>query len=84
MDEREKNIPRWAQELIGNLRTQLRANAEPLVREIAKLRPINEQLKAENEAYRELLDCAARGKHMTAEAIINLLEGYSLILVKDE
>lgn len=74
MDEREKNLPKWAQELIASLRRRVESGNEPLLREVARLRPLNEKLKSENEAYREFLDCAARGKHMTAQAIVDVLD----------
>lgn len=84
MEEREKNLPRWAQELIADLRKRVSAAVDPLTREIARLRPERDTLKARNEALIELLECAARGGHKTAQDIVNVLAGYSLTLTKDE
>jgi hypothetical protein len=84
MDERENNLPKWAKELIADLRLRLAIQAKPLVQELARLRPEMARLKAINEAMTELLDCAARGKHKTSQEIIEIIRSYSLELVKEE
>lgn len=81
MDEREKNLPRWAQEIIINLRKRVEAQAEPLVRELATLRPRVDLLTRRNEALTELLECAALGNHKTAQEIVNIIGQYSLELI---
>lgn len=58
-DERENRLPQWAKQLIADLRRKVQQCNEPMIAEIAKLRPQVELLKARNEALTELLDCAA-------------------------
>lgn len=41
-DEREANLPKWAQSLLADLRRQIGRLAEETAREIAKLRRENE------------------------------------------
>jgi len=84
MDEREKNLPRWAQELIRQLRLQVQTVAENSGKELAILRPRVEKLRAENDGLQELLRCAAKGGHITAIEVVNCLAGYGLVLAKDE
>lgn len=83
MDEREKNLPKWAQETIKELRLRCSANAEPLARELAVLRPLIEKLRNENGALREILECASRGRHMNSQTVMDVLGSFSLQLVKD-
>ena len=59
------------------------ANSEPLISELATIRPQVELLKRRIAATEELLSCAAKGGHMTAQEIINVLESYSLTVTKD-
>lgn len=84
MDEREAKLPQWTQDLIASLRERLSIQNEPLIREVAKLRPQVELLKARNEALTELLDCAARGGHKTAQEIMEIIQAYGLELNKKE
>lgn len=83
-DEREASLPKWAQELIRSLRLRIQVATEPLVAELARLRPRMELLKARWEAMTELLECAARGGHKTAEEIVRTLESYDLTLTPKE
>lgn len=87
MDERENNLPKWAQDLIAALRKKIERDPQEqqeAIKRAQRQRDTNDLIKAESEAYRELLECAARGKHLTAAAIIEVLAGYSLTLTKDE
>lgn len=84
VDERELKLPTWAQRLIASLRDRLSIANEPLINELAKLRPQVELLKRKNEALTELLDCAARGGHPTAQDIMDIIRQYDLTLTKVE
>lgn len=84
MDEREKNLPKWTQELLANLRWQITTAKEPFVNELAKIRPRCELLQRRNEALQELLECAAKGEHKTAQEIMDIIGQYDLILTKRE
>ena len=84
MDPREKNLPRWAQDLINDLRRCLNVSRDQLVTEIARLRPRVEVLECRNGALTELLECAARGGHKTAAEIVAIVEEFDLELVKKE
>ena len=53
---------------------------EPMIKELSTLRPNIELLKARNEALIDLLQCAARGGHKTAQDIVEIIEGYDLVL----
>lgn len=83
MYPREEKLPAWARDLIADLRKLVETGREPLVKELASLRPQNELLKAKEGALMELLECAARGGHLGAASIVRVLSGYSLQLVKD-
>lgn len=80
MDPREEKLPQWAQQLIKGLRERADIAREPLVREVAKLRPQVELLRRRNEALTELLECAAKGGHPTAQEIIAIIGDCDLIL----
>lgn len=82
MDPREERLPQWAQQMIRDLRKRLEMATEPFVREMAKLRPQMELLKARNEALTELLECAARGGHATSQVIVEVIQAYDLSLSK--
>ncbi len=84
VDSREEKLPVWAKQLIADLRRRIEAQGEPLVRELARLRPQVDLLKARNEALTELLECAARGGHKTAEEIMEIIRSYSLTLTPEE
>jgi hypothetical protein len=84
VDEREKNLPKWAQDLIAGLRLRIKSACEPIVAELAKLRPIAELSKVRYDAISELLTCAASGGHKTAEQIIEIIRSYDLILGKKD
>lgn len=84
MDPRESNLPKWAQELIADLRRRVQYGNEPVIAEIAKLRPQVETFKARNDGLTELLACAAKGGHVTSIDITNILDGYELELRKHE
>lgn len=81
-DPREKNLPKWAQDIISDLRKRIEYVREPLVAEIAKMRPQYERYKARYEAMQELIDCAAKGEHKDAQEIITIIENYDLELRK--
>ena len=82
MDERESRLPRWVQELIQDLRKRAAHASEPLIAELTKLRPQMELARRREEAMTELLECAARGGHKTAQEIIAIIEAYNLTLTK--
>lgn len=77
MDSREQNLPKWAQDIINHLRKRVQYGNEPLIAELAKLRPKVEALKAKNDALIELLQAAARGGHMTSSDIITVITEYA-------
>jgi hypothetical protein len=83
MDPREEKLPRWAKELIADLRKRVQYGNEPLLREISQLRPQVELLKRRNEALTELLGCAARGEHKYAIEIMGIIQAYNLTLTKE-
>lgn len=82
--EREKKLPVWARDLIADLRRRIEVGREPLINELAKLRPCVELLERRLGGTKELLECAAKGGHMTAQEIIEVLESYSLTLTEDK
>jgi cell division protein FtsB len=84
IDEREKNLPKWAQELLNDTRKSAASANEALTRELAALRPRVKLLEAEKGAMMELLQAAARGEHKDAAAIIEVLDGYGLTLTKED
>jgi hypothetical protein len=84
MDDREAKLPAWARELIADLRRRVQCATEHLAAEVAKFRPQMELLKSRNEALTELLDCAARGGHKTAQAIMEIIRAYDLTLSTKE
>lgn len=83
MDEREKTLPKWAQSLIGDLRTRLASEREHLVKELSTLRPKVTLLERQLSALVELLTCAAKGGHREAAEIVRVFESYSLSLSED-
>lgn len=83
-DDREDKLPAWAKQIIHDLRQRLRTSNEPLVAELAKLRPQVEFLKRRNEALTELLECAALGQHKTAAEIVAILHTYDLTLTPSD
>jgi hypothetical protein len=83
-DDREKNLPKWAQEIINRLRRDLEQRGEILAREVAKLRPLVDLYKARNDALTELLECAARGQHKPSQEIIEILQTYDLTLTRHQ
>lgn len=84
MDEREAKLPAWARNLILELRQRIDYWKDGPAKKIAELQKKNEQLESRNAAMTELLECAAKGGHMTATDIIGIIGGYSLELVKEE
>ena len=84
MNNREESLPKWAQDIIKGLRVGLRMATEPLTKELNALRPKVELLKTRNDALRELLECAAKGGHITSAEILQVIEGYGLCLVPEE
>ncbi len=78
MDPREQNLPKWAQEMLKNLREKLDTATEPLRSRVAVLEARNHKLKSRNEALIELLECAAKGGHETAVEICKMIEVYEL------
>ncbi len=76
-DSREEKLPSWARQLIADLRKRVQYGNEPLIKEIATLRPLHKKLKAENDALKELLRAAAKGGHLTAQDIIAVIEEYA-------
>ena len=84
MDPREKSLPKWAQEIINDLRRRINVACEPLIRELNKLRPLAEVHAARYGAMIELLQCAAKGGHATANEIVNIIEEFDLVLKKKE
>jgi hypothetical protein len=79
MDDREAKLPVWAKELLAYQRKQVAMANEPLVRELATLRPLVEKLKNKNSALTQLLECAAKGGHITAQEIVAELRVHELI-----
>lgn len=82
-DEREAKLPAWAQQMIASLRLRAATATEVGAKEIATLRARNELLERRTSALEELLTCAAKGGHKTAQEIISVLESYSLSVVKE-
>lgn len=83
-DDREKNLPNWAQSLINDLRLRVQIATEQSAKEIARLRPRVDLLERRNESLNELLECAAKGGHITSSEIIEVLAGNSLVLAPNE
>lgn len=83
MDAREANLPKWARDLIKELRDRVKYATEPLVSEVAKLRTKTDLQERKLGALTELITCAAKGGHLTSVEIINVLESYSLTVSKD-
>jgi len=77
MDPREERLPGWAKEIINGLRQRVQHGNEPLLREVAKLRPEVAALRAKNEALTELLQMAAKGGHVAASQIVAVIEEYA-------
>jgi hypothetical protein len=76
-DEREARLPAWVRELLGHLRREVATGRDPLLRELSVLRPQLDKVRAINEALTELLQCAAKGGHMTAGEIVAVIESYT-------
>lgn len=83
MDEREKALPKWAQELITRLRSVIEEKNGPLLRELENLRPKVDLLKRENGALREMLEYAGRGGHPTSSLITQIINSHGLELTKE-
>lgn len=77
MDQREQNLPFWAQKLITELRERIATSNQPLIKELAKLRPQVAALTAKNDALRELLGMAALCGHATASEIMAVIDAYA-------
>lgn len=77
MDSREVNLPKWAQELIKDLRQRVQFGNEPLLKEVAELRPKVASLRAKNDALMELLSMAAKGGHLASSDIIAVISEYA-------
>jgi hypothetical protein len=77
---REAGLPKWAQQELQRLRDRVQYGNEPLLKEVVSLRPKVALLQAKNDALTELLACAAKGGHVTAQDIMEMLEGYDLVL----
>ena len=71
-DQREDKLPVWARELLANLRQQLEAER----RKVKGLEHESKVYYARNEALNELLDCAAKGGHKTAQTIVDMIKVY--------
>lgn len=84
MDEREKNLPKWAKELIEGLRFRLKVMTEQFEKELSRLGPENKRLVTEKAAILDLLERAAVGGSLTAKAVVDVLAGYELQLVKPQ
>lgn len=84
IDPREAALPKWAMEKLHYLRTALAQSSEQQRKEIAALRPKVEKLERKNAALEELLTCAAKGGHKTAQEIIAVIESYALTLTPNE
>jgi hypothetical protein len=83
-DPREEKLPVWAKELIAHLRREIQVGREPLIDELNTLRPKVELLKASNAGMQALMECAAKGGHVTSTDITSILAGYELELVRYE
>jgi len=84
MDNREAKLPTWAKELLACLRKQIEQGQEPLVRELNRLRPQMELLRLREAAMTELLDCAAKGGHKSAQEIMDIIRAYNLTLTPED
>lgn len=82
MESKIAKLPAWARDYIKQLQSNLQQRTEAMVRELAKLRPEVEVLRARNGALTELLHCAAKGGHVGAADIINAIKGHDLVLTK--
>ncbi len=86
-DPREAKLPVWTRELIATLRQRisiLNDPSNPHIKELVELRRQVPLLKARYEAMTELLGCAAKGGHKTAQEIMEIIEQYDLTLTKKE
>lgn len=80
-DLRENNLPKWAQELLKNLRFQLETALEPAVQARRKLEVAEERCRRQAsvlDALQELLFTAAKGGHKTAHEIVTVLHSYEI------
>lgn len=77
MDPREVTLPKWAQQTINDLRKRVQSGNEPLLKEVSQLRPQVAHLRAKNDALNELLQMAAKGGHVAALDIINVIQDYA-------
>lgn len=81
-EDRELRLPVWAQRELKLLRDRVKYGNDAMLKELVVLRPKVEKLQQELGGIRDLLDCAAKGGHMTSEQIINVLQSYDLTVVK--
>lgn len=81
MTEREAKLPAWARELIADLRKDVQLRVEVITRDNKQLVERVRLLSSRNEALTELLECAAKGGHITATVIADMLKTYDLQLV---
>lgn len=81
MDAREENLPKWAKELIKDLRIRLSSAMEPAIEARRKQEAAEKKvrdLQAVQDALHELLFRAAKSEHKTAQEIISVLESYEI------
>lgn len=80
-DPREANLPKWAQELLKQLRTQIGTALEPAVFARRKLAEVERRLRDRDAvicSLHELLFTAAKGGHRTAQEIVGVLQSYEI------
>lgn len=80
-DPRESSLPKWAQELIKNLRIQAETALQPAVEARRKLEACEQKcrkLQDVESALHELLFHAAKSGHRTSQEIIGVLESYEI------
>lgn len=81
VDERENNLPKWAQELINRLRAEGQTRTERLTAEIEKLRPQCKLLTNRLAAMDEIMDYLVRGGHPDAAQIKRIVGGFGMNIV---
>lgn len=78
MDSREERLPAWCKELLSSLRQRVQSGNEPLLKELAMLRPKVADLAAKNNALTKLLfEIATEDGHVGASDIISVIEEYA-------
>lgn len=81
-DDRESNLPKWAQTHIIALRNETQYTVDYLTKEVARLRPQVALLTNRLAAMDEIMEYLIKGGHPDAQKIHDIVGGYGLNIVE--